>query len=46
MTEPPVLLWGEETCPCQGSGLLPTDFVLPLHAWVEQLNCLSHLLCP
>lgn len=46
VTEPPVLLWGEETCPCQGSGLLPTDFVLPLHAWVEQLTCLSHLLCP
>lgn len=35
MTEPPVLLWGEETCPCQGSGLLATDSLLPLDAWVK-----------
>lgn len=45
VTEPPTLLWGEETRPCQGSGLLPTDSLLPLHAWVSQLTCLSHLVC-
>lgn len=38
----PTLFWGEETRPYQGSGLLPTDSLLPLHAWVEQLTCLSH----
>lgn len=44
MTEPLTLLWGEETHP--RSDLLPADCLVPLHAWVEQLTCLFHLVCP